>query len=90
MPLIRKLTSRMMARSTKECTAGLEANEAAPWRASTIEARDDISNEVVARLRAEYDEREFGQSAESTEGAMTMAAPQYQQLLQQDADVNAK
>jgi CPA1 family monovalent cation:H+ antiporter len=70
----------------EECTARLEANKAAIAHLEEIKARDDVSNEVVARLRAEYDDRvgQLRRCAENTEDRSgEVATPQYQQLQQE-------
>lgn len=70
----------------EERTARLEANKAAIAHLEEIKAREDISNEVVARLRAEYDDRigQLQRCAESTDDRSgEVATPQYQQLQQE-------
>jgi Na+/H+ antiporter len=70
----------------EERGARLEANKAAIAHIEKLSTRDDVSSEVAARLRAEYDDR-IGQlrrcleSAEDRSGEV--ATPQYQQLQQE-------
>jgi monovalent cation/hydrogen antiporter len=85
--LIRKLDIKDDgAIDEEERGARLEANKAAIAHIEKMSTRDDVSSEVAARLRAEYDDRigQLQRCLESVEDRSgEVATPQYQQLQQE-------